>query len=287
MYILLGLASRKCLVSGWTPPSLLGCISVEGRELLYQAQELEEGQQVLIDSDLAREAEDLRAFISKRRENITGGDVQVGGRVIRSLLTQLQGGVALNSSAFTGSSLSGLVEGADLLLASELKEEWQMEVRSASFSSSDFLFTLEELARVASLVGVADDHTGSNIKLKELRTTASRSAVSLELQEAKVSAAVSPTAADISDVIYTLLPTLGLLLPLTADFNTSGLAVATPVLSIQAMDHLGSEVTDAMVTMTLGYTMSPDNLETAKTATCVSWSYQGRYWSVGDNWGVS
>jgi len=284
LFILLGLAVRNCKASGWTPPTLLGCISVEGRELLYLAQELEQGQQVLTESALGHVTEDLKTFISSSRgQNISGGDVQVGGRVIRSLLAQLQEGVALNGSGFTGSGLPGLVEGADLLLAAELKEEWLTEVRPASFSASDFLATLEELSKATSLVGVADDYTGSNIRIKketpEPQAMASSAPVSLELQDMTVSASTSPRASNgplLSEVIYTLLPTVSSFLPFAADFNASDLAVATPILSVQAVDQLGSEITDVMVNMTLGFTMLPENQETAGQVKCVSWNYQGR-----------
>ena len=73
---------------------VLGCLSVEGREYLAQAESLDDGQSLSF-SQLKLTAARLEEFTNKQGQTPTdllfGGDVQVAGRVLNGLLRQLQG----------------------------------------------------------------------------------------------------------------------------------------------------------------------------------------------------
>lgn len=273
------MASRKCTCSGWSPPSFLACISGLGRELLFAAEELEKGRKVLAGTDLRESIDSLKAFLSGRG-NITGGDVQVGGRALRALVKQLRSASMGNISDFEESA-GGLIEGADLLLDSEFKEEWSVAV-PASFSSPDFLFSLEELSRIVTSSALSKKFTGTNLVIKKEAwqpSTGKSGLTVLDIQTQRVSASVSPAAINATppaQVIYTLLPTLGQLLPFRANFNISHMTLATPILSIQVEDMLGSEVTDVNVTMTLGFSVPLSSAAATSNPVCVSWSYLTR-----------
>ena len=262
--------------------NLISCISVEGRRLLFEAEELEEGRQVVTVSAIDSLSEGLREFITGP-SNLTGGDVQVAGRVLGGVVSWVESSLPyLNASGLEG-SVAGLVEGASLLLNPDLEAEWRTEVAAAAFSSADFLFTLEGLSRVATSVGVVDSYSKPNLLIKKAswqpRGEEPSPLVLLELQQQKVSASVALGSGNVtppSNLVYTLLPTLGQLLPHRADFNISHMTLATPIFSVQATNGMGSEVTGVSVNVTLGFTVTLPHMGVARNTTCVSWSYQGR-----------
>lgn len=269
--------------SSWSDVNFIGCVSVEGRGLLAEVTELEKGRQILATSAIESLSGDLKEFLIGGG-NLTGGDVQVAGGMLGSLISWIKSGMLYLNDSELKVSVTELIGIASQLLSSDLVEEWQVEVEAARFSSADFLFSLEELSRVVSSLGMANTYSQPNIRIqKELwhpEGAATSRPVFLELQQ-KVLVIVNATrqgnVAPPSDYVLTLLPTLGRLLPHRADFNVSHLVPATPILSVQARDGSGSEVTDVSVTMTLEYSMEvPPHVNTNNYIICVSWRYQGR-----------
>ena len=83
----------------WSDVDLLGCISVAGQEYLAQAVSLDSGQSITFQK-LEQTAARLVEFTNEQRQatELTGGDVQVVGRVVDQLIWQLQGYAAADAA---------------------------------------------------------------------------------------------------------------------------------------------------------------------------------------------
>lgn len=90
---------------------VLGCLSVAGQEYLAQAVSLNGGQSLSF-SQLKLTAVQLEEFTNKQGQTTKpfGGDVQVAGRVLDGLLTQLQGYATSSSEAVERDEIIALYE---------------------------------------------------------------------------------------------------------------------------------------------------------------------------------
>lgn len=278
-----GFASRQCSESGWASVNLIGCISTEGRGLLFQVGALEDGGQILTLPEIEGVADTLRRFIGDRG-NISGGDVHVAGRLLSQLIAHSEdlGVSTLLDREGVEDSIQSLLQVGNLLLNPDLSEEWMGNIEEVGFDSEDFLFALEMLSRVIGTVGMPTTSTQyslPNILIRrEPWQPLGLQDTRLELQW-KVSSSIavrSSNATPPSYVTFMLLPTLGFLLIESADFNISQMTLATPIFSVQAASTSGSDVTEVAIDMTLEYTQAPIRLDVVGMAVCVAWGYQGR-----------
>lgn len=254
--------------STWQEVSLLGCLSLLGQSLLDQIDALEEGY-ILSSAELRGVADSLVSFTAGRgsgQEFLSGEDVRVAGKLLSQLIQDVNEEVI---------GLFSTV--ASNLLNSDLSPAWTSTVREVEFTSGNFLFILEELALLLTETSsstvletnflIKKELLGSAIMTFELSFNNSISSVSLKM-----------AANNTASLTFALFPTLGpFLTPANeASFNFSHMTVATPILSIQALDSVGSEVTLVPVDFTLPYTtdipFSSDSEEGG--AICVSWDYK-------------
>ena len=263
--------------------NLIGCISAEGRGLLFQVATLEDRGQILTLSELGSVADTLRKFVGNHG-NISGGDVQVAGRLLNQLVIQLEDIVVLSNDEQTEDNFQRILLGTDLLLNPELSEHWKVTVKEVQFDSGDFLSALEQLSRVVGSGAITlTQYSQPNIVIRRepWKPIGSHDThvTSLELQQRILSLTTIRSSNNVlppAYVTFALLPTLGPLLPERANFNISDMTIATPVLSIQAASMSGSEVTEISINVTLVYTQVPTRLDMVGMAVCVAWDYQGR-----------
>ena len=254
---------------------MIGCLSVKGQSLLAQVEAIKSGQ-ILSLSELVGVADILLNFLSReRREDLFGGDVRVAGMLLSQLISQLE-----NTMAVLGGDLNDVVQaltrGASNLLYSDLLPEWMcvVDIEGMEFDLNDFLFTLEWLS------WVTGDYLGTSSsteliqenlyirreQLNDLQTMT----FDLNFKETTSSISFDVDTVPLS-VTFALFPTLGDLLPGRFMFAANRMIVATPILSVQTTDAVGSEVTNVPVKLTLEY---GDHPERVFNAVCVSWVYQ-------------
>lgn len=283
-----GFSSRLCGVSAsWERVDLIGCISVEGQSLLQQVAALEGGQ-VFSPAELRGVASALAVSSAHDTPPRVGGDIRVAGKLLNQLVLQVD--ILMSVSSDEGEGLGvgidvtvdSLARTASNLLNPDLSQVWVGVVEGVEFDSEALLFALEAFARTSSryLRSVSSslkELSQQNFRLVTTQpslshdpTNRSHDAIILTFNE---STATISLGADtpVSSVTYGLFPTLGDLLPLRGSFNISNMVVATPILSVQAADLEGSEVTTVAVNMTMQFDDPVERLDLVGGAICVSW----------------
>lgn len=250
---------------------------MEGQVLLTQVSALERGQ--ILSLDEFRSAANAVASIASRFQGnvplpLVGGDVQVVGKLLNQLVNQLvdQLVATMGFGAEGEEFLETFATATSDLLNPDLSSAWRSVVEGVEFDSEDFLLHLEAFSLVVAgqLLRNATDPqlVRDNLLITTVSHDQSHDSFLINFNETR---SVVATEASSTTLLLTfgLFPTLGDLLPIRSLFNISQMTVATPILSVQAMEAGGSEVTNVSVTLTLPYRQP---VVRVTQATCASWT---------------
>lgn len=250
--------------------------------MLTQLSALEGGQILNVD-ELGGAAGALASFSSRFRGNMplptVGGDVQVAGRMLSQLLAQLGALSAAGGVEGAGEGIVGsLVTTADNLLNPDLSSAWRGVVEGVEFDSGRFLVYLEALSLTAAREVPTQQFLWPNLLIQSHdRFSMSHDTFTVNFNESTTTVTMETNGnASLSLLTFGLFPTLGGLLPRRALFNISHMTVATPILSIQAVDDRGSEFTSVSVNLTLPYRQPVARVTEVGGAVCVAWNYGER-----------
>lgn len=268
---MLGYATRRCdSNSSWEEVNLIGCLSVEGQLLLAEVKSLEAGR--ILSLDELRSVADTMATISAQRRT-SAGDVKAAGKLLSQLILQLEGqGEGMDPL------IQSLARGASNLLHPDLSLQWMGVVEGVEFESGDFLMSLEQLVWAVSFnTSSLSEIRQENLLIKgESLRSHDNLTFDLNFNESTTSISIEGMVTPASFLTFGLFPTLGNLLPKRSDFDISRMTVATPILSVQATDGVGSEFTQLTVNLTLPYLHTVTHQELLSEGVCASWHYGGR-----------
>ena len=283
-----GFASRKCSASGWAEVNLIGCMSSRGRDLFFQVQLLEDKGQILTLPKLGGMIDSLREFVGDHG-NISGGDVQVAGKLLSLLIGKLEDLSMLSAEEeISGEDLERSVHSmllvADTLLSHDLSEQWREIFEEVGFDCGGFLLAMEHLSLLMTSDSAPSSHkqyVHSNILMQRepWRPTGPDGSHSTDLRlQQMIASSITMRSSDATHPLYMtviFMPSMGFLLPERAEFDLKDMSVATPILSIQAINMQGSEITEVEVNITLEYTHVQTQADNVGMALCAAWNYHG------------